>query len=200
MLISRPAKFGRAARGRFHMRVITGIARGRKLKTLDGDDIVRPTTDQVKESIFSIIQFDIEGRNVLDLFAGSGQLGIEALSRGARHCVFVDSSRMSVAVTKENLEHCQLKENAEVVQSDSLAYLMRCREKFDIALLDPPYVSDLLEKALPLLAPCMNTGGVIMCEAKIEKELPEEVGGFTKRRVYRYGKIGVTLYRHSSIE
>ncbi len=182
------------------MRVITGIARGRRLKTLDGDDIVRPTTDQVKESIFSIIQFDIEGRRVLDLFSGSGQLGIEALSRGARHCVFVDSSRMAVAVTKENLQTCKLHDFAEVVQSDSIAYLLRCREKFDIALLDPPYASDLLDKSLELLTSCMNIGGVILCESKLEKELPDEVGGFTKRRVYKYGKIGVMVYRHSSID
>lgn len=80
------------------MRVITGLARGRKLKTLEGDS-VRPTTDKVKESIFNIIQFEVEGRNVLDLFSGSGQLGIEALSRGANGCVFVDSSRASLKVT-----------------------------------------------------------------------------------------------------
>ncbi len=182
------------------MRVITGSARGRRLKTLSGDDIVRPTTDLVKEAIFSIIQFDIEGRSVLDLFAGCGQLGIEALSRGARHCTFVDSSRMSAAVVRQNVEHCEMQESAAVVQSDAAAYLMRCREKYDIALLDPPYDSDLIEKTLPLLAPCMNTGGVIICESLREKELPETAGEFTRRRTYRYGRIAVTIYRHSSIE
>lgn len=182
------------------MRVITGSARGRRLKTLNGDDIVRPTTDVVKEAIFSIIQFDIEGRNVLDLFSGSGQMGIEALSRGAKHCVFVDNSRMSLSVTRDNIEHCQMKDRAQVVQSDAIAYLMRCREKFDIALLDPPYTTDLVEKSLPHLAQCMNTGGVIICETSKGKELPEQAGEFTKRRVYRYGRINVTLYRHISID
>ena len=182
------------------MRVITGSARGRRLKTLNGDDIVRPTTDLVKEAIFSIIQFDIEGRRVLDLFAGSGQLGIEAISRGAKHCVFVDASKMSVSVVKQNVAHCEMQDNATVVQSDASAYLMRCYEKFDIALLDPPYASDLIEKNLPLLVQCMNTGGVIICETLRDKELPEQVGEFTRRRTYRYGRIAVTIYRHSSID
>lgn len=182
------------------MRVITGFARGRKLKTLNGDDIVRPTTDLVKEAIFSIIQFDIEERNVLDLFAGSGQMGIEAISRGAKRCVFVDSSRMSVSVVRENVTACEMQDSAVIVQNDATSYLMGCREKFDIAFLDPPYASELLEKNLPLLAPCMNTGGVIICETLRDKELPEKAGEFTRRRSYRYGRICVTLYRHSSID
>ena len=99
------------------MRVITGKARGRKLVTLEGDD-VRPTTDRVKESLFNIIQFDIEGASVLDLFAGSGQLGIEALSRGAKHCTFVDSSNRSIEVVKQNLKTVGFEKRASVFCGD----------------------------------------------------------------------------------
>ena len=116
------------------MRVITGIARGRKLMEPEGMDI-RPTTDNVKESIFNIIQFDIEGRKVLDLFAGTGQLGIEALSRGAESCVFVDQSKAAVKLVKDNLKKTQL-ENGRVVQGDSISFLAG-REKFDLIFLDP---------------------------------------------------------------
>ena len=84
------------------MRVITGSARGRRLETLPGEDVTRPTTESVKEALFSMIQFDIEGRRVLDLFAGSGQLGIEALSRGARSCTFVENNRAAKQVVERN--------------------------------------------------------------------------------------------------
>ena len=99
------------------MRVITGSARGRRLNELKGYD-TRPTTDKVKEGIFSAIQFEVEGRRALDLFAGSGQLGIEALSRGAAHCTFVDKGREPVAVIRENLKKTRLEDRAEIVQAD----------------------------------------------------------------------------------
>ena len=116
------------------MRVITGSARGRKLKTPENYDI-RPTTDNVKESVFNIIQFDIEGRRVLDLFAGTGQLGIECLSRGASSAVFVDQSREAVKIVKENLKACGL--TGTVVQADAMSFLRTCG-KFDIIFVDPP--------------------------------------------------------------
>ena len=119
------------------MRVITGTARGRVLRTLEGED-VRPTTDRVKEAVFSIIQFEIEGRRVLDLFAGSGQLGIEALSRGAASATFVDMSKDSLSAVKYNLEHTKLGDNAKVVQTDALSFLKLTKDKFDIVFLDPP--------------------------------------------------------------
>lgn len=115
------------------MRVITGEARGRRLKELSGMD-TRPTTDKVKESMFNIVQFDIEGRKVLDLFAGTGQLGIEALSRGAESAVFVDVRKDAAALIRENLAHCGFAGRARVVQGDYLAFLTGCREKFDLVL------------------------------------------------------------------
>ena len=130
------------------MRVITGTARGRKLKTPEGMDI-RPTTDNVKESIFNIIQFDIEGRRVLDLFAGTGQLGIECLSRGAKEAVFVDSSREAVKIIKDNLKTCGF--SAPVMQMDSQSFLRSCGQ-FDLILIDPPYDSGLYEGVLETCA------------------------------------------------
>ena len=129
------------------MRVISGSARGRRLKELQGMD-TRPTTDKVKESLFNIIQFEIEGRRVLDLFGGTGQLGIEALSRGADHCTFVDMRKEAAALIRENLRLAGLSERSRVVQGDALSFLSSCGEKFDVILLDPPYHPELLEKSV----------------------------------------------------
>lgn len=181
------------------MRVITGSARGRKLITLEGDD-VRPTTDIVKEALFSIIQFEIEGRRVLDLFGGSGQLAIEALSRGAASAVIVDMSKKSIDVIKQNLEHTGFSKNAVVVQSDALSFLARRTEKYDIAFLDPPYSIGILEQALPKVAEVMAEGAVIICEAPFKDELPETAGEFVLKKKYRYGKTGLFLYRRATQE
>lgn len=181
------------------MKVITGTARGAKLITAEGLE-VRPTTDMVKQAIFNIIQFEIEGRRVLDLFAGSGQLGIEALSRGAAHAVFVDVSRQSVEIIKTNLEHTRLADKAEVVTSDFAAYLQRCGERFDIAVLDPPYGKGLASAALPLLARVMQNTGVIVCETAKTDQMPDSAGGFSLQRTYAYGKIAVSVYRRPKQE
>ena len=176
------------------MRVITGTARGRRLITLEGED-VRPTTDRVKEALFSIIQFEIEGRKILDLFAGSGQLGIEALSRGAKSAVFVDLSKKSVEVVKQNLESTGLGKNAIVLNTDSIAFAASRADRYDVAFLDPPYRTGLLQKALPLTANIMNEGGVIICEAPFDEELPETAGSFKMTKEYKYGKIKLVTYR-----
>lgn len=176
------------------MRVITGSARGRRLITLEGDD-VRPTTDKVKEALFSIIQFEIEGRKVLDLFAGSGQLGIEALSRGAKSAAFVDLSRQAVEVIKKNLEATGFTKSAVVLNTDSIAFATTRAENYDVAFIDPPYGKGLLQKALPLVADIMNEGGVIVCEAPFDEEIPETAGAFALARTYKYGKIKLATYR-----
>lgn len=178
------------------MRVITGSAKGRRLITLEGDDI-RPTADKVKCAVFSSIQFDIEGRSVLDLFAGSGQLGIEALSRGAAKAVFVDISRDAVKVVNENLNNCRLKENAAVINGDAISFLKTSREKFDIIFMDPPYRTHLVSKALPLAAECMNDGGIIVCETSPEETLTAAVGDYKAVKNSRYSKTKLTVYRFS---
>lgn len=176
------------------MRVITGIARGKRLKTLEGTD-VRPTTDRVKESIFSIIHFDIEGAKVLDLFSGSGQLGIEALSRGAASAVFVDSSRQSLDVTKENLSSTGLSANSRVVSMDSLSFLKGTNSTFDIALLDPPYHKGIISAVLPVLSGKMTDEGIVVCEHEREFTPPQKVGRLILQKIYTYGKISLSLYK-----
>ena len=176
------------------MRIIAGSKRGKKLITLEGEQ-VRPTTDRVKESLFNILQFQLEGRRFLDLFAGSGQIGLEALSRGAAAAVFVDSSKDSIRVVQKNLESTGFQDRAKVVQLDFASYLRGCRELFDIAFLDPPYRTGLLEQALPLTAQRMNPGGVILCEHPKDQIPPESAGAFLRQKSYRYGKIMLTAYR-----
>jgi 16S rRNA (guanine966-N2)-methyltransferase len=181
------------------MRVITGTARGRRLKTLEGND-VRPTTDRVKEAVFSIIQFEVQAAKVLDLFAGSGQMGVEALSRGAKLAVFVDQSKQSLEVVRENLKTTGLTAGSRVVAMDYKSFLLGCKDRFDIAFLDPPYHQGLLQEALPLVAACMEPGGVILCEHQKGEELPETVVDFKLQKQYNYGKITVTAYRAASDE
>ena len=177
------------------MRVITGTARGRRLKELAGME-TRPTTDRVKEGLFNIIQFDIEGRAVLDLFAGTGQLGIEALSRGAASAVFVDQRKEAAKLVEENLKLTGLAGRGRVVCGDALSFLGSCREKFGLVFLDPPYASGLLEQSLGLLAEIdiVAGNGIIVCESGAEAALPEPSAPYEKGREYRYGKIKLTLY------
>ena len=178
------------------MRVITGKARGVQLKTPEGMD-TRPTTDRVKEALFSIINFDIPGANVLDLFGGTGQLGIEALSRGAKSAVFVDAREESCRLIRENLKRTKLEQDAKVVRSDYLDYLHRCREQYDIILLDPPYAEVFLENALKTITEIdiLHSGGIIVAERPLGKELPWEFEGYQRSRDYKYGKTLLTVYR-----
>lgn len=176
------------------MRVITGLVGGRKLRTIEGLE-VRPTSEKVKGSIFNSIQFEIEGATVLDLFCGSGQMGIEALSRSARFCVFVDSSRDSQETTKENLVTTGLFKQSRVVAMDFISYLSSTKDSFDIAFLDPPYSQGLATQALELLVSKMNDGGVIFAEHDTKDDMPDEVGAFKLKKRYKYGRISVSAYR-----
>lgn len=176
------------------MRVITGIARGCRLETPPGMD-TRPTTDRVKEGIFSAISFEIEGRRVLDLFAGSGQMGIEALSRGARSCVFVDRNRRSVEVVERNLRASRLQASGTVLCRDALEYLTHTDGTFDLVFLDPPYAAGLLVECMEGLSGKLAPGGAVICESDRETELPDTVGALSLDRTYRYGRVVVRLYR-----
>lgn len=178
------------------MRVITGKARGVALKTPDGI-LTRPTADRVKEALFSIIQFDIPGAKILDLFGGTGQLGIEALSRDAAFAVFVDEREDACKLIKENLRRTKLEQNARVVRSDYLAFLNSCREKFDIIFLDPPYAEVFLENSLKRITEIdiLQSGGIIVLERPLGKELSLDFSGFSRSKDYKYGKTLLTLYR-----
>ncbi len=177
------------------MRVITGSARGRRLITVPGSDLVRPTSEKVKEGLFSSIQFDIEGRRILDLFAGCGQLAIEALSRGAVSCTFCDASEVSLGVVRQNIKNCGFENVSRVVKSDYASYLLRCNEKYDIIFMDPPYKSGMLENALNAAEKVLSDYGKIICEHPDDVVLPETAGGITAIKNLKYGKITVTVFQ-----
>ena len=178
------------------MRVITGKARGVQLKTPDGMQ-TRPTSDRVKEALFSIINFDIPGAKVLDLFGGTGQLGIEALSRGAVSATFVDAGEPACRLIRENLKRTKLEAEGRVVRSDYLAYLNRCREQYDIIFLDPPYAEVFLENSLKRIAEIdiLQSNGIIVTERPLGKELAWEPEGYTRSKDYKYSNTLLTIYR-----
>ena len=172
------------------MRVIAGSARSIPLKCPQG---ARPTTDRVKEGMFGVIQFDIAGAKVLDLFAGSGALGIEALSRGAASCLFVDASAASLEIVRENLQKTRLTERAQCRRGDYQTVLDSLKEPFDLVFLDPPYAAGYYQTAVRQLldAKLLNQGGQIVVESDREEILK---GGLTQyiRKIKRYGGIYVT--------
>ena len=184
-------------RNGFFMRVITGSARGRRLMTLEGD-AVRPTAERVKEALFSAIQFDIEGRRALDLFAGSGQLGIEALSRSALSCTFVDSAQASLDVVRQNLAHTGFSERGVLHRGDALAFLRSGAQQYDLVFLDPPYAQGLLADALLLLPPRLSAGAAVICESPAKESLPTAIDGLSLTRSYHHGKTSVHLYHADS--
>ena len=182
------------------MRIITGKARGTKLQTLAGE-ATRPTAERTKEAVFSIINFDIAGARVLDLFAGSGQLGLEALSRGAKSAVLNDSSREAAAIIRANAEKTRLIDSCEIISTDWQPVLRRFsgREKFDLVFLDPPYAGGFLPKVLAKMIEwnLLADGAVIVCESANEEDVfdgnEELKNQFTVRRVARYGAACVTI-------
>lgn len=181
------------------MRIITGTARGYRLQTLAGEDVTRPTTERVKESVFSALQFEVEGRAVLDLFAGSGQMGLEALSRGASSCVFVDSNRDACAVVKANAVGAKLTSSMTIANVTAESFLDRTTDAFDLVFLDPPYRAGLIPALLPKLVSRMRAGGIAVCETDDKTSLPETVDGdgqtLTLEKQKRYGKTTVFYYR-----
>ena len=178
------------------MRVITGKARGIVLKTPNGM-ATRPTADRVKEALFSIIQFDVPTAKVLDLFGGTGQLGIEALSRDAASAVFVDEREDACKLIRENLKRTKLEQFARVIRSDYMAYLKTCKEKYDIILLDPPYAEVFLENSLKMITEIdiLQSGGIIVSERPYGKELSWDFPGYTRSKDYKYGNTVITIFR-----
>lgn len=184
------------------MRVIGGAAKGRRLKTPKGQAI-RPTADRVKEALFNILPRDLSGARILDLFAGSGNLSIEALSRGAAHAVLIDSSEQSAAIIRENLRHVGFTAQAEVwvaPAARSLRSLARRSDSFDYIFLDPPYDRKLAGDSLELIARCdlLRTGGALVIEHSARELLNESYGGLRLHDQRRYGDTRLSFYKVST--
>ena len=176
------------------MRIITGSARGRRLTAPEGTD-VRPTAEVTKEAVFSAIHFEVEGARMLDLFAGTGQMGLEAISRGAKSVTFVESGRPSLEALHANIAACGFTEQCKVFAMDALLFLKIGGGEYDVAFIDPPYNQGLVQAALPLVAQQMAPGGVILCETDRHEEMPQEVGNFRLIKTRRYGKAMIHTYR-----
>jgi len=177
------------------MRIITGSARGRRLKAPPGND-TRPTSDRIKETIFNILQFHLEGRRVLDLFAGSGQLGLEALSRGAKECVFVDMSGTVANVIRENIKHTGFEGQSRVCVSEALQFIGSETSEYDVILLDPPYNTPLLPKTLAAIMEkdLLRQGGFILAECAAKDEPPEPPSPYRLQKLYDCGSKRLALY------
>ena len=181
------------------MRIIAGDYKGRRLYT-PRDRSIRPTSDKVKEALFSILGEDIIGAYVCDLFSGTGNLGLEALSRGADKCYFVDNSGESIKLITDNVEMCRAEEYSVIVKGDfkkCISQIELAGDKIDIFFLDPPYDKGLWTKAIDAIkeADILAEGGVIVCEHYKEIELPEEISGFTRVKDRAYGKVVLSFYK-----
>lgn len=183
------------------MRIITGEYRGRKLETPIGYD-VRPTTDKVKEAIFNLLQNEIYDSVCVDLFAGTGSLGLEALSRGAKRCYFCDNARASLNLVKTNIKICGAGDKSMVLAGDFTKTLTRIKEKADIFFLDPPYAAGLYEKCFALIESLdlLSDEGIIIAEHGKYDEMPEQIGRLVKVKERRYGKIVVSIYQYAAEE
>lgn len=182
------------------MRVIAGTARGTKLQALPGEDITRPTVDRVKEAMFSSVQFLLPGARVLDLFGGSGQLGIEAVSRGAASAAILDRSEDAIRVITANCRAAGLAGQCEVRRGEADAFLAGCGVQYDLVLMDPPYHYGTVQRLLPMVEKITAPGGVVICETEKEAQLPESVGGLIRKKQHKYGKILVTKYEKENAE
>lgn len=176
------------------IRVISGSRRGTIL-TCPETESLRPTTDRVKENIFNLLQFDVVGRKVLDLFAGSGSMGIEALSRGADYCLFCDGSKESAAAVKANLKKTAMEDKSRVAVSDYESLLGTLNEKFSLVFLDPPYHMGYVEKAVNKLIGknLLSSDAIIVAETDGDEE-PGEYEGLQIKTVRQYGRVKVTVY------
>lgn len=178
------------------MRIITGSARGVKLETLEGEN-TRPTLEKVKEAVFSMIQFELEDATFLDLFAGSGQMGLEALSRGARTAVFVENNPEAMAIVKKNAHKTRLYDRAKFSGGDYADYLKQAKGRytFDIIYLDPPYKDGSLPDILKKIAEygVVSPNGKVICESEDDVEYSAE--GFECERHKKYGRAYITLLR-----
>lgn len=178
------------------LRIISGTKRATLLYSPEGEEI-RPTIDRVKEGIFSAIQFELQNKSVLDLFCGTGQLALEALSRGADYAIMCDESAKTCALIKKNIERTNFNKQCELLNVDYRIALSRIKqESIDIVFLDPPYGTNILSDALNILCNgnILSKEAIIICEAEKGENFSEEIGAFNIRKKYKYGKINIVIY------
>lgn len=185
------------------MRVVSGICKGRPLKAVPGNT-TRPTTDKVKEALFNMIGPYFDGGIGLDLFAGSGGLGIEALSRGLDKVIFIDREAKAIHVIQENIRACKFEEKTEVFRNDAeraLKALIKREICFDYIFLDPPYKKQQLVNLMEKMdqQEVVQPDGIVVCEHSFDVELPQTVGKFTQIKHEKYGIIAVTIYSNNSL-
>ena len=182
------------------MRIITGKARGVRLDTLEGLS-TRPTSEKVKEAIFSALQFDIEGRRVLDLFSGSGQMALEALSRGAKNAVLVDSSKDAAEIIRKNAIKTKLFPDVKIMVCDYKSAIMKLKgtEKFDLIFCDAPYAAKLTADALERVLRADLLSDIAIVIAESDEAEPYEIKGLTVKKHNKYGKTYVTVYEKNEI-
>ena len=183
------------------MRIIAGELKGRRLVT-PADNRVRPTTDKVKEAVFSMISAYLPDSVVVDLFAGTGNLGLEAISRGAKRAYFIDRDRASIAMVRENVKYCKVEDRSVIIWSDYVAGLKKINDKVDVIFLDPPYVAGFIDKCLEAVAESdiLLEDGIIVAEHSAKDEVTETAGGFVKVKSKRYGSINITVYEKQEAE
>ena len=181
------------------MRVIAGSKMGRRLISPEGLS-TRPTTDKVKEALFSIIQFELFDADFLDLFSGSGQMGIEAVSRGAKKAVLVENDKKSIDVIKKNVNALELQKECEVHFKGAEEFLRFNTNKFDIVFLDPPYNKEIIPQILPEVVKTVKDSGFIICEIEKGEQLPEICGEFYLKKRYRYGKTELCMYKNKELQ
>lgn len=180
------------------MRVISGSARGRRLLAPPGDN-TRPTSDRAKEALFNIINLQIRGKTVLDLFSGSGALGIEALSRGAAFCIFVEKDSAAADVIRKNLATVGFTEKSIVFVCDVYDFLKTCDKTFDFIFMDPPYGKKLIPPAIELIAEkkLLQGSGTIVAETENNEILPTDILSISLSESRKYGKALLNFYKNS---
>lgn len=186
------------------MRVIAGLYRGRRLAALP-DSSIRPTIARLRESYFNIVQARIAGSSFLDLCSGSGSIGIEALSRGARQVVFIEKNRRALAVLQKNLDHCGIGQGFQIISGDIFREIPRLGEQgenFDLIYFDPPYFQEMYETTLRLVAAArvLAPAGLLAADHFKKTELPEQVGDLRRRRMVRHGDSVLSFYGWSENE
>ena len=183
------------------MRIIAGNLKGKKLFSPNGEN-TRPTTDRVKEGIFSAIQFELSGKKILDLFSGSGQMALEAISRGAEFAVLCDHNSDAINTIKKNIDLTQTADKTKILSFDfeKTLEVIKNDAPFGLVFLDPPYSSDYMLKALNILCnkSFLTDDAIIICEIDKKAELPNKIGSFEIKKRYKYGNTNVVLFKKGS--